>query len=153
MAPLNDRIRAADKSGYDHYGIQPDWNTYRQYFARLEKQGIGINVADYVGATQVRRVVIGDDDRKPTPAELERMKQLVREAMADGGGGSVDVAAVRAGTLRHYRRTGRAGRRGGQGRRHLCDAHAQRRRRGDPGDRRSHPHRPRGVAFRWRSGI
>ena len=87
VAPLNDRIRAADKSGYDHYGIQPDWTTFRQYFARLEKQGIGINVADYVGATQVRRFVIGDDNRAPTAAELEQMKQLVREAMADGAVG------------------------------------------------------------------
>jgi N-acyl-D-aspartate/D-glutamate deacylase len=83
-APLNDRIKAADRADYEHFGITPDWTTYRQYFARLEKQGMGINVADYVGATQVRRVVIGDDNRAPTPAELDRMKQLVRDAMHDG---------------------------------------------------------------------
>jgi N-acyl-D-amino-acid deacylase len=69
------------------YGIKPDWSTFRQYFARLEKQGIGINVADYVGATQVRRVVLGDDNRAPTPAELEKMKDLVRAAMRDGAVG------------------------------------------------------------------
>jgi dihydroorotase/N-acyl-D-amino-acid deacylase len=83
-APLNDAIRKADRAGYQHYGITPDWSTYRQYFARLEKQGIGINVADYVGATQVRRMVVGDDNRAPTPAELERMRALVRAAMRDG---------------------------------------------------------------------
>jgi N-acyl-D-amino-acid deacylase len=86
-APLNARLRTADRAGYEHYGIQPDWSTFRQYFARLQKQGIGINVADYVGATQVRRVVLGDDNRAPTPAELEKMKDLVRAAMRDGAVG------------------------------------------------------------------
>ena len=86
-APLNPAIRSADKTGYDHYGITPGWTTFRQYFARLEKQGMGINLASYVGATQVRRMVLGDVDRAPTPLELERMKALVRDAMHDGAVG------------------------------------------------------------------
>jgi len=87
VAPLNDAIIQADRSGYDHLKITPDWRTFRQYFARLEKQGIGINVADYVGATQVRRMVLGDDDKQPTPAQLDEMKTLVDEAMKDGAVG------------------------------------------------------------------
>jgi N-acyl-D-amino-acid deacylase len=87
IAPLNDAIIQSDRAGYDHYHITPDWRTYRQYFARLEKQGIGINVADYVGATQVRRMVLGDDDKQPTPEQLEQMKALVRDAMKDGAVG------------------------------------------------------------------
>jgi dihydroorotase/N-acyl-D-amino-acid deacylase len=87
VAPLNDRIKAAEKTEYEHYGVKPDWSTLREYFTRLEKQGIGINVADYVGATQVRRLVIGDDNRAPTPSELEKMKDLVRTAMRDGAVG------------------------------------------------------------------
>src|SRR5262249_47547870 len=83
-APLNDAIIRSDHATYEHLGIKPDWHSFRQYFSRLEKQGIGINVADYVGATQVRRVVLGDDDKQPTPAQLEEMKKLVREAMQDG---------------------------------------------------------------------
>src|SRR6202047_1194777 len=59
-APLNDAIIAADRAGYEHYKINPDWRTFRQYFSRLEKQGMGINLASYVGATQVRRMVLGD---------------------------------------------------------------------------------------------
>ena len=86
-APLNDAIRKTDHATYQHYGITPDWSTFRQYFARLEKQGIGINVADYVGATQVRRMVLGDNNRAPTPAELDRMRALVREGMRDGAVG------------------------------------------------------------------
>jgi dihydroorotase/N-acyl-D-amino-acid deacylase len=87
VAPLNDRIVKADEVGYAHLQIVPDWRTYDQYFARLEKQGLGINVADYVGATQVRRMVLGDDDKQPTPAQLDEMKRLVREAMEQGAVG------------------------------------------------------------------
>ena len=84
VAPMNDTIRQSGKKGFALLGIQPDWQTFRQYFARLEKQGIGVNVADYVGATTVRRMVLGDDDVQPTPAQLDQMKQLVRQAMLDG---------------------------------------------------------------------
>jgi N-acyl-D-amino-acid deacylase len=87
IAPLNDAIIQSDRSGYDHYKITPDWRTFRQYFARLEKQGIGINVADYVGATQVRRMVLGDDDKQPTADQLDQMRALVRDAMKDGAVG------------------------------------------------------------------
>ena len=84
IAPLNDAIKRADAVNYKHYRITPDWTTFRGYFARLEKQGMGINLASYAGATQVRRMVLGDADRAPSPAELERMKELVRQAMRDG---------------------------------------------------------------------
>ena len=87
VAPLNDAIIQADKTSYEHLQITPDWRTFRQYFARLEKKGIGINVADYVGATQVRRVVLGDADVQPNPEQLEQMKSLVRDAMHDGAVG------------------------------------------------------------------
>jgi N-acyl-D-aspartate/D-glutamate deacylase len=86
-APLNDSIIAADRVGYDHYKITPDWRTFAEYFARLERQGIGINVAHYVGATQVRRMVLGDVDRTPTAGQLEQMRALVRQAMQDGAVG------------------------------------------------------------------
>jgi len=86
-APLNDAIIQADQATYQHLKITPDWRTLRQYFARLEKQGMGINLASYVGATQVRRMVLGDDDKTPTTAQLEQMKALVRDAMHDGAVG------------------------------------------------------------------
>jgi N-acyl-D-amino-acid deacylase len=86
-APLNDAIILADQIGYDHFKLTPDWRTFRQYFARLEKQGMGINLGSYVGATQVRRMVLGDGNRAPSAAELAQMKVLVREAMRDGAVG------------------------------------------------------------------
>jgi dihydroorotase/N-acyl-D-amino-acid deacylase len=86
-APLTKAIVEADRPVYAHYKIDVDWQTFRQYFARLEKQGMGINLASYVGATQVRRVVLGDADVQPTPEQLEKMKALVRDAMRDGAVG------------------------------------------------------------------
>ncbi len=87
IAPLNDAILRADQEQYDHYHIQVDWRTFREYFSRLEKQRIGINLASYVGATRVRRMVLGDDDVQPTPAQLEDMKEFVSQAMRDGAVG------------------------------------------------------------------
>ena len=86
-APLNDTMLAADRAGYEHYHLAPDWQNFRQYFARIEKQGTGINLASYVGATSVRRMVLGDADVQPTTAQLEQMKVLVRDAMRDGAVG------------------------------------------------------------------
>ena len=86
-APLNDVIIQADVASYQHLKITPDWRTMRQYFARLEKQGMGINLASYVGATQVRRMVLGDENKAPTPDQLNQMKALVRDAMHDGAVG------------------------------------------------------------------
>ena len=86
-APLTKVIVDADRPVYAHYKIDVDWETFRQYFARLEKQGMGINLASYVGATQVRRVVLGDADVQPTSEQLEKMKALVRDAMNDGAVG------------------------------------------------------------------
>ena len=87
VAPLNDFIIQSDRKVYEHYGVTPDWRTLRQYFARIEKQGIGINFATYIGATSVRRMVLGDEDRQPTPEQLDEMKRLVQEGMRAGAVG------------------------------------------------------------------
>jgi dihydroorotase/N-acyl-D-amino-acid deacylase len=86
-APLNDAIVQADHAYYAHLKLTPDWRTLRQYFARLENQGLGINFATYVGATQVRRMVLGDENKTPTAPQLAEMRSLVREAMRDGAVG------------------------------------------------------------------
>ena len=87
VAPLNDAMIAADRAGYEHLHITPDWRTLGEYFGRLEKQGMGINLATYVGATSVRRMVLGDAKVDPTQAQLDQMKALVDEAMRDGAAG------------------------------------------------------------------
>jgi len=84
IAPQNAKTLASLKPFLDQYKLVVDWTTLDGYFKRLEKQGTPINIGTYVGAAQVREAVIGDDDRAPTPAELEQMKQLVADAMKDG---------------------------------------------------------------------
>src|SRR5678816_1211362 len=60
------------------------WRTMREYFRRLEAAGTPLNVAQTVGHTTVRQIVIGDSARQASPAELQRMKDLVEEAMQAG---------------------------------------------------------------------
>jgi N-acyl-D-amino-acid deacylase len=86
-APVNAAMIAADRAGYEHLKINPDWTTLREYFARIERQGMGINMASYIGATSVRRMVLGDADVQPTPAQLAAMQELVRQGMQDGAVG------------------------------------------------------------------
>jgi N-acyl-D-amino-acid deacylase len=86
-APESDAMLAEDRAGYKHYGVTPDWHTFREYFARIERQGMGINLASYVGATSVRRYVLGEADVQPTAAQLAEMQALVRDAMRDGAVG------------------------------------------------------------------
>lgn len=86
-APQNDATLKEGQPEYRRLQINPDWRTLGQYFGRLEKQGMGINLASYVGATQVRSVVLGYADVQPTPAQLAQMQQLVRDAMKDGAVG------------------------------------------------------------------
>jgi dihydroorotase/N-acyl-D-amino-acid deacylase len=85
--PMTGHARVEAGQTLEHYGLKADWQTLGEYFARLERQGIGINLASYVGATTVREVVIGGQDRPPTAPELKRMRALVREAMEQGAVG------------------------------------------------------------------
>src|SRR5271170_2169415 len=50
-APLNEAMIAADRDAYEHYHVTADWRTLREYFARIQRKGMGINLASYVGAT------------------------------------------------------------------------------------------------------
>ena len=84
VAPLDSAMLAENAATYRHYGITADWHTLAQYFARLEKQGAGINIGTYVGATSVREMVLGYGDRTPTADQLRQMQDLVASAMEDG---------------------------------------------------------------------
>jgi dihydroorotase/N-acyl-D-amino-acid deacylase len=86
-APQNAAMIAADTPTYQHLKITPDWTDFRGYFRRLERQGLGLNLASYVGAAGVRRMVLGDADVQPSTAQLQAMRALVRQAMLDGAVG------------------------------------------------------------------
>jgi N-acyl-D-amino-acid deacylase len=84
MGPLNDSMRetAARQQGDIRYDI--DWTTLGGWLEGLERRGVSVNVASFVGATTVRVNVLGYANRAPDAAELARMQDLVREAMAEG---------------------------------------------------------------------
>jgi N-acyl-D-amino-acid deacylase len=84
IAPQNAKTLAPMKPFLDQYHLTIDWTTLDGYFRRLGKSGTPLNIGTYVGAAQVREAVIGDDDRAPSPAELEQMQSMVAEAMKDG---------------------------------------------------------------------
>ena len=84
IAPVNERMIAEDLPSFRHFGVEADWRTLEQYFARLERGKTAINLGTFVGAGGVRDHVIGKQDRPATPAELDQMKRLVAQAMEQG---------------------------------------------------------------------
>jgi N-acyl-D-amino-acid deacylase len=84
MGPLNEKMRRelVEDQGDIKYDVS--WTTLGEYLDSLAKRGVSCNVASFIGATTVRIHEIGYADRAPTPAELDRMKQLVSRAMEEG---------------------------------------------------------------------
>src|ERR1700733_7549652 len=84
IAPNNANTIAAAQPQLDEYHLKIDWYTLDDYWQRVSKKGTPINIGTYGGAAQVREAVLGDVDRAPTAAELEKMKALVAQAMQQG---------------------------------------------------------------------
>ncbi len=82
--PLNEAMRkeALEQQGDLRHPV--DWTTLGEFLETLERRGVSMNVASFVGATTVRIHELGYADRPPTPEELERMKALVARAMDEG---------------------------------------------------------------------
>ena len=87
MGPLNEAMKAAMVKDQGDIKYEVTWNTLGEYMEYLEKRGVSPNVASFIGAATPRVYVIGYDDRPPTPDELERMRELVRQAMKEGAMG------------------------------------------------------------------
>jgi len=87
MGPLNAAMKAQMVRDQGDLRYDVTWTTLGEYLEHLEKTGIAMNVASFVGATTVREHEIGYDDRPPTADELARMQALVRQAMAEGAVG------------------------------------------------------------------
>ena len=82
--PLNETMKkeAAEQQGDIKYAIE--WTTLGEFMRYLEKRGVAPNIASFVGASTVRQYVVGNANRKATPAELDQMQGLVRTAMREG---------------------------------------------------------------------
>jgi N-acyl-D-amino-acid deacylase len=84
MGPLTDEMKRRMKEEQGDLKYDVKWTTLAEYLAYLQKKGAAPNVASYIGAATVREHVIGLDDRPPTPAEMDRMRALVRREMEAG---------------------------------------------------------------------
>src|SRR5437660_3743992 len=83
--PVNDAIKKRMKAEQVDIKYDIEWRTLSEYLYFLERKGIAQNVASYLGATTVREYVLGDENKKPTPAQLDQMRRLVEREMRDGG--------------------------------------------------------------------
>src|SRR6184192_3311252 len=77
MGPVNDRVREHKLREQTDIKYDITWSTLAEYLRYLETRGISCNVASFIGAATLREYVIGFDDRAPTPAEMDQMRDLV----------------------------------------------------------------------------
>lgn len=84
IAPTTPKLIAEQEDVWKHYGVRPDWTTLTGYFDAFRKKGSAINLGTFVGLGTVRQLVIGTENRRATPAELEKMESIVGEAMKEG---------------------------------------------------------------------
>jgi N-acyl-D-amino-acid deacylase len=84
MGPLTGAMRRERQERQGDIRFEIAWTTLAQYLDHLAGRGISCNVASLIGATTVRIHEVGYEDRPPTPDELRRMQELVRQAMREG---------------------------------------------------------------------
>ena len=84
MGPLDGAMKKQMVEEQGDIRFDVAWTTLGEYLEHLERRGVAVNVASFVGATTVRIHELGYEDRDPTARELERMSALVRRAMDEG---------------------------------------------------------------------
>ena len=84
MGPLNDEMKKRRRESQGDVKYDIEWTTLAEYLHHLEKRGISQNVASFIGAATIREYVIGLEDKPPTPAQLDQMRDLVRREMEAG---------------------------------------------------------------------
>ncbi|HVG28726.1 MAG TPA: D-aminoacylase [Pyrinomonadaceae bacterium] len=84
MGPLNDEMKRKMIADQGDVKFPVEWTTLSEYLTHLERRGVSQNVASFIGATTIRTHVLGDKDVQPGPAQLRRMKALVRREMEAG---------------------------------------------------------------------
>ena len=87
MGPVNDSLRKENQKQQGDIKYPIEWSSLKEYLLWLENRGISCNIASLIGATTVRENVLGSKNVAPTPAQLEDMKKLVKQAMDDGAFG------------------------------------------------------------------
>ena len=87
MGPLSPTMKAQETERQGDLKFPIEWTSLGDYLSYLEKRGVSTNVASFVGAATVRVHELGEGDVDPTPAQLNRMRALVRQAMNEGAMG------------------------------------------------------------------
>ena len=87
MGPLNDEMKALSIKQQGDFKYPIEWTTLGEYLNYVERKGTALNIASFVGATTVRQHELADRDVDPNPAQLDRMRALVRQAMEEGAMG------------------------------------------------------------------
>jgi len=87
MGPLNDAMKAEKLANQNDIKYDVSWTSLGEYLEMLEARGISTNVASFIGNSTVRMNVLGHDSRKPNAEELDKMRELVDEAMQEGAMG------------------------------------------------------------------
>jgi N-acyl-D-amino-acid deacylase len=85
--PWNDRMKEEIKASMGDIKYDIGWTTLGEYLEYLEKRGVSTNIASFVGTNTLRIYAVGYEDREPSPAEMDTMKFLVRQAMEEGAVG------------------------------------------------------------------
>lgn len=80
-------------------GEKVELRTMNDYFDAIDRAGVSINVASYVGLGQVWECVMGRSHRRPTPDEFSAMKRLIAQAMQDGAFGLSSMLMMPPGSL------------------------------------------------------
>jgi N-acyl-D-amino-acid deacylase len=104
MGPVSDAMKTQMRESQGDIQYEVEWTTLGEYLQYLEKRGISPNVASFIGAATPRIHVIGYDDRPPTDDELEKMEELVRQAMEEGAMGIASSFSPRPASSSHWRR-------------------------------------------------
>ncbi len=84
MGPLTEEMKKEEEESQGDIKYKIEWTTLGEYLEFLERKGISPNIASFVGATTVRIHELGYENRPPTPEELARMQNLVRQGMEEG---------------------------------------------------------------------
>ncbi len=84
MGPLNDEMKRRRKEAQGDLKFDIEWTTLAEYLQYLEKRGVSANVASFIGATTIREYVVGLEDKRATPEQMDRMRELVRREMEAG---------------------------------------------------------------------
>ncbi|HEX9187666.1 MAG TPA: D-aminoacylase, partial [Vicinamibacteria bacterium] len=84
MGPWSEPMKVRRRAMQGDFRYDIAWTTLGEFLRHLEGRGVAPNVASFVGTGTIREHVVGLDDGRPTPAQLERMRDLVRREMEDG---------------------------------------------------------------------